>query len=106
MGCEAVEQALEEHVVACRGEVDRLCGEAERIGKLLADREHELERLLTARQVLAGLPGVHSPTVEVKLPGSRPGSRACWPVVRIGGRPSARRSPPRCWTCWVRAAPR
>jgi hypothetical protein len=71
VGCEAVERALEEHVAACRSEVERLRGEAERIGKLLADAERGLERLLTARQVLAELPGVHPPTVQVKLPAPR-----------------------------------
>jgi hypothetical protein len=71
VGCEAVERTLEELVTACRGDLDRLRGEAERIGKLVADREVELERLLTARQVLAELPGVHPPMVEVKLPAPR-----------------------------------
>lgn len=110
MGCEVVEQALEEHVVACRGEVDRLRGEAERIGKLLADRELELERLLTARQVLAELPGVHPPTVQVKLPVTRAGETESGPggsaVRRVAEREaftavvldllSASRSPMRC----------
>jgi hypothetical protein len=38
-----VERTLEELVAGCRGNV-------ERIGKLLADAERELERLLTARR--------------------------------------------------------
>lgn len=71
MGCEAVERTLEELVAGCRGNVDRLRGEMERIGKLLADAERELERLLAARQVLAELPDVHPPTVKVKLPAVR-----------------------------------
>jgi len=71
VGCEAVERTLEELVAGCRGNVDRLRGEMERIGKLLADAERELERLLAARQVLAELPDVHPPTVKVKLPAVR-----------------------------------
>jgi hypothetical protein len=71
VGCEAVERTLEELLAGCRGNVDRLRGEMERIGKLLADAEGELERLLTARQVLAELPDVHPPTVKVELPAVR-----------------------------------
>ena len=73
MGCEAVERTLEELVAGCRGNVERLRGEIERIGKLLADAERELERLLTARQVLSELPDVHPPTVQVKLPAPQAG---------------------------------
>jgi hypothetical protein len=62
--------------------VDRLRGEAERIGKLPADRERELERLLTAREVPATLPGVHPPTVEVTLPSPSVG-RASWRVASL-----------------------
>lgn len=79
MGCEAVERTLEELVAGCRGNVDRLRGELERIGKLLADAEGELERLLTARQVLAELPDLHPPTVEVSLPAARSGPRGSAP---------------------------
>jgi hypothetical protein len=70
-----VERVLEEYVAACRGEVERLRGEVERIGLLLTDRQGELEQLLTAQQVLASLPGVHPPTDLVVLPAARAGQR-------------------------------
>jgi hypothetical protein len=41
--------------VACRVEVDRLQAEAERIGGLLAGCRQELDRLVTAREVVADL---------------------------------------------------
>jgi hypothetical protein len=75
VGCGSVERVLEEYGAACRGEVERLRGEVERIGLLLTDREGELERLLTAQQVLASLPGVHPPTELVVLPAARAGQR-------------------------------
>ncbi|MGW7696801.1 hypothetical protein ACWGMA_49810 [Streptomyces asiaticus] len=64
---------LEELVAGCRVNVERLRGEIERIGKLLADAARELERLLTARQVLSGLRDAHPPTMGVKLPAPRAG---------------------------------
>lgn len=66
-----MERILEELVAGCRGNVERLRGELERIGRLLGDAERELERLVAARQVLSELPDVHPPTVEVKLPAAR-----------------------------------
>ncbi|MGK3111185.1 hypothetical protein [Streptomyces sp. WAC05858] len=64
MGCEAVEGMLEELVAGCRGDVERLRGAIERIGKLLVDAERGLERLLTARQVMFELPDVRPPTMQ------------------------------------------
>jgi hypothetical protein len=75
VGRGSVERVLEEYVAACRGEVERLRGEVKRIGLLLTDREGELERLLTAQQVLASLPRVHPPTELVVLPAARAGQR-------------------------------
>lgn len=83
MGCEAVERALEGFVAACRSDVERIRGEWERIGVLLAAREAELARAVTAQEVLTALPGVHPPTVEVKFPAPRGGSATA--PVEVGG---------------------
>jgi hypothetical protein len=48
-------QLLDEREVACRAEADRLQCEAERIGALLAVCRQELERLVTARDVVGEL---------------------------------------------------
>lgn len=46
---------LDERETACRAEADRLQAEAERIGALLAGCRQELERLVTAREVVGEL---------------------------------------------------
>jgi len=48
-------QLLDEREAACRAEADRLQCEAERIGALLAVCRQELERLVTARDVVGEL---------------------------------------------------
>jgi hypothetical protein len=74
MGCEEVQRLLEERVVACRGEVERLRIEAERIAELIGAREAELLRLDTARQVVRELPAAHVvATSSGGVPAQRPG---------------------------------
>jgi hypothetical protein len=51
----AVLQLLDEREAACRAQADRLQVEAERIGALLASCRQELERLVTAREVVGEL---------------------------------------------------
>lgn len=79
MGCQEVQQLLEERTVACRLEVERLRAEAERIVELIGVREAELIRLDTAREVVGQLPVAHTaeaaPAV-VPAPRSRPGANA------------------------------
>lgn len=48
-------QLLDEREAACRAEADRLQAEAERIGALLAVSRQQLERLVTAREVVGEL---------------------------------------------------
>jgi hypothetical protein len=74
MGCEEVQRLLEERAVACRGEVERLRIEAERIAELIGAREAELLRLDTARQVVGELPAAHVvATSNGGVPAQRPG---------------------------------
>jgi hypothetical protein len=59
MSRDVVLQQLDERSAAYRAEAERLRAEAERITGLLAVCEAELERLVTARQVVGELPAVH-----------------------------------------------
>jgi hypothetical protein len=59
MSRDVVLQQLDERSEAYRAEAERLRGEAERIAGLLAVCEAELERLVTARQVVGELPAVY-----------------------------------------------
>jgi hypothetical protein len=67
---------LDERQAACRAQVDRLREEAERIAGLLEACQVELERVVTAREVVAGLSAVTDPaqqraaasTVDDELP--------------------------------------
>jgi hypothetical protein len=67
MGCEEVRLLLEQRVAACRGEVEWLRGEVERIAVLATDREAELTRLATALEVVTGLPMLHPATAAVAV---------------------------------------
>jgi hypothetical protein len=73
---DVVLQQLDERSAAYRAEAERLRAEAERITELLALCEAELERLVTARQVVADLPAVH---VAAAVPG-----RPALPTPRAG----------------------
>jgi hypothetical protein len=84
MGCEEVRLLLEERVAACRGEVEWLRGEMERIAVLVADREAELTRLATALEVVAGLPMLHPATVVVAAGALAPPSVVV-PTAKPGG---------------------
>lgn len=55
MGVGEVVQLLDERAAACRAEHDRLRAEVERISGLLAVCGQELERLVTAREVIGDL---------------------------------------------------
>lgn len=105
MGCEQVRLLLEERVGACRGEVDRLRVELERITGLVAARDEELARLTTALEVVAALPVAHPAPPATGVVASIPSAcsalvggvvvRAdtvavftervlgCWPVSRV-----------------------
>jgi len=76
MSRDVVLQQLDERSAAYQAEAERLRAEAERITGLLAVCEAELERLVTARQVVGELPAVH---VAAAVP-DRPGL----PVPRTG----------------------
>ncbi len=58
---EQVLRLLDEREAACQAEVERLQSEAERIGGLLAASRVELERVATARAVVAELVTVAEP---------------------------------------------
>lgn len=78
MGCEEVQRLLDERFVACRGELERLRAEAERVAELIGVRETDLVRLDTARQVVGELPVAHAAVANVSVPGPRrnPGAEA------------------------------
>lgn len=80
MSRDVVLQQLDERSAAYRAEAERLCAESERIAGLLAVCEAELERLVTARQVVGELPAVNlvAATVpeRVLVPAPRTGSAA------------------------------
>lgn len=59
---------LDDREAACRAEADRLQAEAERIGALLAGCRQELERLVTAREVVGEL-AVAYPVVAMPVMG-------------------------------------
>lgn len=61
MDCDGALRLLDERLAACRAQADRLREEAERIAGLLDGCGRELERLVTAREVVAGLSGVAGP---------------------------------------------
>jgi hypothetical protein len=98
MSCDVVLQQLDERSAAYRAEAERLRAEAERIKGLLAVCEAELDRLVTARQVVGELPAVHAAAVPDRppLPTPRTGSAECASTGRM--RPP--RSPSRCSGCW------
>lgn len=58
-------ELLDDREVACQAEHDRLQAEAERIGGLLAVCRIELERLVTAREVVGQLAAAHPAVVAV-----------------------------------------
>jgi hypothetical protein len=60
VGCDEVLVLLREREAACRGEAERLRGEAGRIAGLLRVCEEELARLSTAVQVVGELPTVQA----------------------------------------------
>lgn len=77
MSRDVVLPQLEERSAAYQAEAERLRAEAERITGLLAVREAELERLVTARQVVGELPAVHAAAAVAdrpSLPAPRTGS--------------------------------
>jgi hypothetical protein len=76
MSRDVVLQQLDERSAAYRAEAERLRAEAERITGLLAVCEAELDRLVTARQVVGELPVVHAAAVPDRppLPTPRTGS--------------------------------
>jgi hypothetical protein len=84
VGCGEVQWLLDERLVACRGEVERLRVEAERIAELITGREAELVRLEVARQVVGELPLVHG--VAVVAGGPRTEAAAAATVSRATGR--------------------
>lgn len=96
MSCDVVLQQLDERSAAYRAETERLRAEAERIAGLLAVCEAELERLVTARQVVGELPAVHAAEAVPDRPPPRTGSAG----VRDTGRMRPPRSPSRCSGCW------
>jgi hypothetical protein len=101
MGCAEVQRLLEDQVTACRGEVTVLQAELERINVLVAERESDLMRLVTALEVVAALPALHpAPAAPaVPLAGAGPGALpASVPVLVAGG------SDPEAFTAAVLAA--
>lgn len=76
MSRDVVLQQLDERSAAYRAETERLRAEAERITGLLAVCEAEMERLVTARQVVGELPAVH---VAAAVP-----DRSALPTPRTG----------------------
>jgi hypothetical protein len=58
MDCDGVLRLLDDRQAACRAQMERLREEAERIAELLDACGLELERVSTAREVVAGLSGV------------------------------------------------
>ncbi|MEU1596503.1 hypothetical protein ABZ468_27510 [Streptomyces sp. NPDC005708] len=80
MGCDEVLLLLRERQVACRGEAERLRGEAERIAELLRGCEEELAQLSTACEVVGELPAVHVPatSAQSQVPAPR--------IESVGGR--------------------
>jgi hypothetical protein len=101
MGCAEVQRLLEDQVTACRGEVRVLRAELERINVLVAERESDLMRLVTALEVVAALPALHpAPAAPaVPLAGAGPGALpASVPVLVAGG------SDPEAFTAAVLAA--
>lgn len=77
MSRDVVLQQLDERSAAYRAEAERLRAEAERITGLLVVCEAELERLVTARQVVGELPAVHVAAAvpdRPPLPAPRTGS--------------------------------
>ncbi|QNE77791.1 hypothetical protein F0344_27210 [Streptomyces finlayi] len=63
MGCDEVLRLLRDREAACRGEVERLRGEAERIAQLLAECEEDLAAVATASKVVGELPALHAPVL-------------------------------------------
>lgn len=61
MDRDGVLRLLDERQAACRAQADRLREEAERIAGLLEACQRELERVVTAREVVAGLSAVAEP---------------------------------------------
>ena len=57
---------LREREAACRGEAERLRGEAERIAELLRVCEEELAWFSTACEVVGELPTVHAPAASAR----------------------------------------
>lgn len=68
MSCDVVLRQLDERSAAYRAEAERLRAEAERITGLLAVCEAELDRLVTARQVVGELPAVHAAAAVADRP--------------------------------------
>ena len=99
MGCAEVQRLLEDQVTACRGEVTVLQAELERINVLVAERESDLMRLVTALEVVAALPPLHPAPAALPLAGAGPGELpASVPVLVAGG------SDPEAFTAAVLAA--
>jgi predicted MarR family transcription regulator len=65
-----VRQLLDEREAACQAECDRLQAEVERIGVLLAARQQELERLVTAREVVGELTVAYPAVAVVPVMGA------------------------------------
>lgn len=61
MDRDGVLRLLDERLAACRAQAERLREEAERIAGLLDTCQRELERVVTAREVVAGLSAVTGP---------------------------------------------
>jgi hypothetical protein len=91
MGCAEVQRLLEDQVVACRGEVTGLRSELERVTALVAERERDLSRLLTAVEVVGALPALDAAPAALPLAGAGRGVVAAPVVVSAaeGGGPEA-----------------
>ena len=86
MGCAEVQRLLEDQVTACRGKVTVLRAELERINVLVAERESDLMRLVSALEVVAALPALHPAPATLPLAGAGPGALpASVPVLVAGG---------------------